>query len=51
MEFDSEEDARVFYNGYAKSKGFCTFKGPAYKSIVKAQSFYCSHEGTSKVSK
>ena len=35
IEFDSEEDTIVFYNGYAKSKGFGTFKGLAYMSIKK----------------
>lgn len=41
MEFDSEEDARAFYNDYARRKGF----------LARISSFYCSKLNGEKISR
>ncbi|PIA29741.1 hypothetical protein AQUCO_05800085v1 [Aquilegia coerulea] len=49
QEFKSEQEARAFYNGYARYSGFSIRKGPLYRSArdrsVTSRIFVCSREG------
>ncbi|KAF6171722.1 hypothetical protein GIB67_007243 [Kingdonia uniflora] len=49
MEFDSEDDARNFYNAYAKQMGFSTRVNSYYRSkkdnSIISREFCCSKEG------
>ncbi|XP_026432592.1 protein FAR1-RELATED SEQUENCE 5-like isoform X1 [Papaver somniferum] len=48
-EFKSEQDAKAFYNGYARHMGFSIRKGPLYRSsrdrAITSRIFVCSKEG------
>ncbi|KAI3961056.1 hypothetical protein MKW92_013456 [Papaver armeniacum] len=48
-EFKSEQEAKAFYNGYARHMGFSIRKGPLYRSsrdrAITSRIFVCSKEG------
>ena len=51
MEFKSLEEAKTYYNQYARRTGFSTRKGSHYKSVkdfITSQEFTCSKEGIYK---
>ena len=48
MTFDSHEDGEIFYNAYAKVKGFSVRKDNIYRDksgIVKSRNWVCAREG------
>ncbi|XP_043713096.1 protein FAR1-RELATED SEQUENCE 5-like [Telopea speciosissima] len=54
MKFDSDEQAYVFYNSYARKTGFSIRKGlleRTRKSILRKRTFQCSKEGFRRVNK